>query len=1323
MRRLERTAIPLHLAATSNVGKVTRRAEWARRDGPIQAGWALLDIGLPVMDGVRAGARPFRASPEFRQLRVVAVTGYGQDHDRRQSMEAGFDHHVVTPVDIEQLIALMRRLHAERRGPRLVRTDRTSLGNADGAQHQHARPSTAAEPERRLWDDAMNSDEREAAGNRPVQGESPLLGPQPPPGEDPVDTRREAWSQSAIIDGIPGVVWEAYGRPNDSQQRINFVSRSVERMLGYSVDEWLGTANFWLSIVHPDDRDRAAAAAADAFASGEPHVNQFRWLTKDGCTLWVESHASVLKDERGVPVGMRGVTLDISIRKRIEEELRHSLDDVWRMQQVSTRLMQAGDFPGLLRDILSAAIDITGAQMGNIQLLEGGVLRIAVHHGFTAPFLEFFGDVQEQQAACGTALERGERVIVDDVTSSPIFIGTPSLGVLLDAGVRAVQSTPLVSRSGRVLGMFSTHYHHAPARPDDRSLHLLDILARQAADLIEHKQSEETLRVREAQLQRLISETPFMLTRCSRDLRYVFVSRAYAGMLGKTPEEIEGKRIADVLGDEAFVTLRPYIDRVLAGSRVDFDDDVPLAGVGVRSLRVVYTPDHAGDGSVIGWMASILDVTTEKQESQARVLLASIVDSSFDAIVTKTLDGIVTSWNAGAERLFGYSAAEMTGKPIRLLIPTERQFEEDDILARLRRGQRIDHFETVRVAKDGRRLDISLTISPIRDASGTIVGASKIARDVTDARQKEAERLRLLEENSAVTEALNNVGAIVASDLDRDKVVQAVTDAATELTTAQFGAFFYNVENDAGESYTLYTISGVPREAFAQFPMPRNTEVFAPTFKGTGVMRSADITKDPRYGHHPPYRGMPAGHLPVHSYLAVPVKGRAGHVIGGLFFGHSDIGRFNEHHERLAVGVASWASVALENARMFSMVQETSRLKDEFLASLSHELRTPLNAVLGYARMLRTGIVTPEKQANAIETIERNATSLTHIVEDVLDISRIISGKIRLHVQPVDVPRIVQHAIDAVTPAADARGVRIEAVLDPHASPVSGDLERLQQVMWNLLSNAVKFTGRGGKVQVRLGRVNSHIEVSVADTGIGISAEFLPHVFERFRQADASITRERGGLGLGLSIAQQLAELHGGTIQAGSGGIGHGAMFTLKLPLMIVHPVPHGGAERVDPRAAATMQNNPNGDLTDIHVVAVDDDADAVILLAELLQAAGARVRTAAGAEAALQMIETELPDVIVTDLGMPQVDGFQLIERIRGHRDSVVRRIPAAALTAYARSGDRVKALRAGFQIHLAKPIDPAELITAVAALAGRLGGEGSDHASSAGAPPADSA
>jgi PAS domain S-box-containing protein len=838
---------------------------------------------------------------------------------------------------------------------------------------------------------------------------------------------------------------------------------------------------------------------------------------------------------------------------------------------------------------------------------------------------------------------------------------------------------------------------------------LLASIASQLALARLRRASERALRHQSEQHLTLLNRAPFGVYLVDADFRIVEVNPVALPMFGDIPGGLIGRAFDEIV---RILWRRDYADELVAIFRRTLETGEPY----VTSDRTAFRIDRGTEESYewrvdritlpdgrYGLVCYVRDIGEQKKATAARAYLAALVDSADDAIIAKDLHGVIQSCNAAAERLFGYSSAELVGRPVRILIPPERQSEEDDILARLRRGERIEHFETVRITKDGRRLDIALTVSPVRDDSGRIIGASKIARNITMLKQAESERLRLLQEHAAVTETLNTVGALVASDLDRSKVVQAVTDAATDVTGAAFGAFFYNVIDERGEAYTLYTISGVPREMFSKFPMPRNTAIFAPTFKGTAIVRSDDITRDPRYGHNAPYYGMPPGHLPVRSYLAVPVKGRGGEVIGGLFFGHAEVGQFTAHHERIVLGIASWAAVALENARLYSGVQEASRLKDEFLASLSHELRTPLNAILGYARMLRSGIIAPDRRERAIETIERNATSLTQIVEDVLDVSRIVSGKIRLHVQTVDFPTIVANAIDVIAPAAEAKGVRVETIVDPHAAPISGDPERLQQVLWNVLSNAVKFTPRGGKVQVRLERVNSHIELTVSDTGIGIAPEFLPYVFERFRQAEGGTTRERGGLGLGLSIARQLTELHGGTIDVSSAGIGQGATFRIKIPLMIVHPV-QDHAPRVHPRSPSAPASITAVSLEGIHVLAVDDEPDALTLVCEVLEAAGARTTTAQSAQEALAALDADAPDVIVADLGMPVMDGFALIEQMRQHVNPKVRTIPAAALTAYARSEDRMRALQAGFQIHLAKPIDPGELVTTIAALAKQI-------------------
>ena len=677
--------------------------------------------------------------------------------------------------------------------------------------------------------------------------------------------------------------------------------------------------------------------------------------------------------------------------------------------------------------------------------------------------------------------------------------------------------------------------------------------------------------------------------------------------------------------------------------------------------------------------------------------LAKVVESSDDAIVSKDLNSIIISWNPAAERMFGYTAGEAIGKSIRILIPDDLQGEEDVVMAKIRAGEKVDHYETTRRRKDGTTLSVSLTVSPIRDASGTVVGASKIARDVTERVAMEAAAAVY----TSNTEKLAAVGAIVASTLDRESVVQQVTDTATELTRAEFGAFFYNVHDESGDSYMLYALSGAPREAFAKFPHPRATAIFSPTFNGVGVVRLADVTKDPRYGKNHPFHGMPPGHLPVRSYLAVPVKGLSGNVLGGLFFGHSQPDKFGEQHERLAVGVASWASVALENSRLYSEARDANRLKDEFLAVLSHELRTPLNAIVGYSRLMRGQMLPPEQITRAIETLERNARWLTQIVEDVLDVSRIVSGKIRLDVQAVEIAGVIENAVATVQPAADAKAVRLHSLIDPRIGPVAGDPDRLQQVVWNLLSNAVKFTPKGGRVDVRLERVNSHVEIVVSDSGIGISKDFLPLVFDRFRQADSGSTRKTGGLGLGLSIVRHLVEMHGGIVHADSAGPDQGATFTVRLPVMAVQPSP--SVKREHPLSESNHPLQQLADLGGVRVLAVDDDADALDLLKDVLQAAGADVATASSAASALETIRAFRPQVLVADIGMPEVDGFELIRRIRASEDPLVREVPAAALTAFARSEDRTKALQSGFEMHLAKPVDPGELVASVATLVRR--------------------
>jgi PAS domain S-box-containing protein len=688
-------------------------------------------------------------------------------------------------------------------------------------------------------------------------------------------------------------------------------------------------------------------------------------------------------------------------------------------------------------------------------------------------------------------------------------------------------------------------------------------------------------------------------------------------------------------------------------------------------------------------------------------LFAAIVRSSDDAIISKDLNSIVTSWNHAAEEMFGYTAKEMIGRSIRTIIPHDRQHEEDAVLASIRQGLSVDHYETVRLHKSGALVHISLSVSPIRNAEGTVIGASKIARDISV-------RLRA----QAITDRARRQGIFLARLTTSFSGTMNYTDRLTELATlsvpelADWCVVDAVTTNGQIERVTVnhidpnkVALAGQIHERYADpLALASAVEVIRTGKPAIVPMIGDEVLVAAAAGDDELLRLVRS--LGLVSYVCLPLMVH-GSTLGALTFATAESGRqYDDDAIRFLQDVASRAALALDNARSYEQLQAANRMKDEFLATLSHELRTPLNAILGYARMLRAGMLKDDKKNNALDTLERNATSLTQIVEDVLDVSRIAAGKIRLNVQSLDLPVVMHDALATVMPAAEAKGVRIQSIVEPDIGPASGDPERLQQVMWNLLSNAVKFTPRGGRVQVRLQRVNSHIEISVSDSGVGIREDFLPHLFERFRQADSTTTRAHGGLGLGLAIARQIVELHGGTIHAISGGEGKGATFRIELPVMIVHSAVVVDAEpRVHPRTQVRVTPMHDHALSDVRVLAVDDDADALTLVREILETAGAQVFTAASAPAALAVLEEQSPDVLISDLGMPGMDGFELIQRVRTLTNEK-KHIPAAALTAYARSEDRARALRTGFEMHLAKPIDPSELIAAVVSLARRRSG-----------------
>jgi PAS domain S-box-containing protein len=710
-----------------------------------------------------------------------------------------------------------------------------------------------------------------------------------------------------------------------------------------------------------------------------------------------------------------------------------------------------------------------------------------------------------------------------------------------------------------------------------------------------------------------------------------------------------------------------------------------------------------------------------------RALLSAIIAGSEDAIISKTLDGIVTTWNPAAERLFGWTAEEMTGRSILRLIPQPLQHEEQEILAKLRAGRRIERYETTRLRSDGSQIDVSLTISPIRDAGGSIIGASKIVHDISERRRAEAALAALADEGHAL-ETISGVGWSVASELDLELIAQRITDAATELSGASFGAFFYNITGEDGQgSYWLHATSGIPQANLADFPLLRTTDLFAPTFRGEGNIRSDDIRVDARFGSNGLFDWMPIGNAPVASYLAVPAVSRNAQIVGGLFLGHPDRAAFSSRAERLVTAIASQAAIAIENsrlvlalkdreARLNQLLSERERillsertarsesermgqLKDEFLATLSHELRTPLNAVQGWTQILLRGPRT-EEQGKALLVIDRNVRAQSQIIGDLLDMSRIVSGKILLEVQPLQLHQVVQSAVDTVRQTAESRKVRLSMLLDSTIGMVRGDPGRLQQALWNLLTNALKFTPAGGRVHVVLERVGSHAEISVEDSGVGIREDFLPFIFDRFRQADASTTRRFGGLGLGLSIVRNLVELHGGTVRVKSEGENRGSTFIVTLPLSHVNTGQTTDFPARDEDPAANLESAELPRLDGARILVVDDEADGRQLLVRVLGDHGAICTEASNVPDALAILGQEPVDILLSDIGMPDADGYEFIARARALDGARTAPLPAVAITAYARREDRERSLLAGFNAHISKPVEAGELFATVAGL-----------------------
>ncbi|HEY0097918.1 MAG TPA: PAS domain S-box protein [Pyrinomonadaceae bacterium] len=838
------------------------------------------------------------------------------------------------------------------------------------------------------------------------------------------------------------------------------------------------------------------------------------------------------------------------------------------------------------------------------------------------------------------------------------------------------------------------------------------------------KRTAAKLRQSEERFRTLIEQSPLSTQVFSPDGRTIQVNRAWEELWGVTLETLGDYNI---LEDPQLVAkgIMPYIQKGFAGTPTSippilYDPEVTIPNVTVnehpqRWVQAIIYPVRDAAGEIREVVLMHEDISERKRvEEDLRYqlnLTSAITENTAEGLCLMDAEGRLTFMNPAAEAMLGWKEAELKGRvlhhAVHYLKPDGTPFplSECPLGDVLNSKATITNREDVWIRKDGTMIPIFCSCAPIM-VDGVLTGAVLAAHDITERKRAEERRAQRARQTT--------LRADVSVALAKSDSLQSVLRESAEALVSHFDAAFariwtFNPDTNFLElqaSAGIYTrLDGThARVPLGQFKIGLIAEERKPH-------RTNDVLNDPRVSDKEWARR--TGMVAFAGYPLL-VEDR---LIGVMaIFSREHL--TEETLDSLAL-VAETIAQGIERKRLEEQLRqraeqlaEANRLKDEFLATLSHELRTPLTSILGWAKLMRTEKFDPTLSNRALEIIERSAVAQSQLIDDLLDVSRIITGKLRLVPQTLELAPIMAAAVDSLRPTADARGVQLEMLLDTTAGQVSGDADRLQQVIWNLLSNAIKFTPKGGRVTIELRRSDSQVEIVVSDTGQGIAPEFLPYIFDRFRQADGSITRAHGGLGLGLAIVRHLVELHGGTIRAASYGANLGSTFRVRLPLVGVrHSTdPHGLADArhasgtSDGAFNAAARNGREGVLKGLRVLLVEDDPDTRSLLVTTLEQSGAeRVAACASAPEALDALKRLLPDVLISDIGMANVDGYELIRQIRALPPEEGGRTPAAALTAYATPGDRLRALDAGYNLHIPKPIGPKELAAAIARLAGR--------------------
>ncbi|HSE99201.1 MAG TPA: PAS domain-containing protein, partial [Blastocatellia bacterium] len=817
---------------------------------------------------------------------------------------------------------------------------------------------------------------------------------------------------------------------------------------------------------------------------------------------------------------------------------------------------------------------------------------------------------------------------------------------------------------------------------------------------------EKELRRKDEELTDFVENVSIGLHLVGPDGVILWANRAELDMLGYSREEYIGRNIRELHVDPE--SIEDILKQLGGGGAIsEYEARLRCKDGSIRHVLITSNVRWQ-DGRFINTRCLTRDITEQKQAEEALRASEERLRLALEAAYMGTWDYNVQTgevrWSPNLEAIHGLAPGTFGGTfddYMSDVHPEDRDRVMRTLAHSLEEGS--EHNIEYRIVwPDGSIHWVEGRGRVIRDESGRPVRMTGVCMEITDRKQtQERERAAYRDAQEARQRLafLAEASAALAASLDYETRLSSLAQLAVPAL-ADF--CIIDVIKQGGQ---FSRVAAVHRdfdkqelvERLRSFPPDPNIDAGVTRAMRTGKPEIAPAISDLdlQMSHLDPEHLEIVRKLAPTSYMIVPLLAR-GRTIGTISLAITQSRRPYEAADlTLAEELAYRAALAVDNARLYREAQESSTAKDEFLATISHELRTPLNAILGWMRLLKNDRLDQASRERALETIERNTKLQAQLVEDLLDVSSIITGKLHLDVRPTDLATVIKAAIDSVRPAIDAKAIEIVTSLDAKAGPVSGDPARLQQVVWNLLSNAIKFTPTGGRVEIKLERADSNIELSVSDTGEGIKPEFLPQVFDRFRQGDSALTRKHGGLGLGLSIVRHLVEMHSGTASARSDGVGHGATFVLRLPVPAVYP----DLDRSDSNNFDSAEM-----LYGLRVLVVDDEADARDLLVISIEQHGAEAKAAASSREALDLFEQWRPDVVVSDIAMPGEDGYDLMTKIRSLPPSQGGLVPAIALTAYTREEDRIRSLSAGFQMHLPKPVDPIELAGVIASLAGRM-------------------